>query len=54
MSKLISAPYRRGQDYRINMPVGCIRMHLVSIKMLVHFCVGIVTLVPLFGAMFPN
>jgi hypothetical protein len=33
------------------MPVGCIWMHLVSIKMLVHFCVGMVTLVTLLGVL---
>jgi hypothetical protein len=44
-SKLISAPYRRGRDSRTKMIVGCIKMHLVSIKMLVHLCVGMFTLV---------
>jgi hypothetical protein len=40
-----SAPYRRGRDNHTKMLVGCIGMHLVSINMLVHFCVGMVTLV---------
>jgi hypothetical protein len=34
----------RGQDNRTKMLVGCIKMHLVSIKMLVHLCVGMLTL----------
>jgi hypothetical protein len=38
MSKLISAPYRQGQDHQTKMRVGCI-------KMLVHLCVGMFTLV---------
>jgi hypothetical protein len=45
MYNLISAPYRRGQDNLTKMFVGCIKMHLVSIKMLVHLCVGMFTLV---------
>jgi hypothetical protein len=44
MSKLISAPYRRGQDTRTKMIVGCIQMQLVSIKMMVHLFVGMFTL----------
>jgi hypothetical protein len=34
MSYLSSAAYRRGQDNRTTMLVGCITMQLVSIKML--------------------
>jgi hypothetical protein len=45
MSKLISALYRRGWDTRTKMLVGCINMHLVSVKFLVHLCVEILTLV---------
>jgi hypothetical protein len=45
MSKLTSAPYRRGGDNHTKMLVGCIKMHFVSIKMLVHLCVGMFTLV---------
>jgi hypothetical protein len=45
MSKLISAPYRRGRDNRTKMLVGCIKIHLVSINMLVHLCVGMFKLV---------
>jgi hypothetical protein len=51
MSKLINAPYRGGQDNCTKMPVGCIGLHLVIIKMLVHLCVGMVTLVTLLGVM---
>jgi hypothetical protein len=45
MSKLISAPYRRGQYNLTKMLEGCIEMQLVSIKMLVYLCVGMFTLV---------
>jgi hypothetical protein len=45
MSKLISASYRQGRDNRTKMLVGCIKMQLVSIKMMVHLCVGMFTLV---------
>jgi hypothetical protein len=45
MSKLISALYRRGRDTHTKMLVGCIKMQLVSINMLVHLCVGMLTLV---------
>jgi hypothetical protein len=45
MSKLIRAPYRRCRDNHTKMLVGCIKMHLVSIKMLLHLCVGMFTLV---------
>jgi hypothetical protein len=45
MSKLISAPYRRGRDNHTKMLVGCIKMHLVSINMMVQLCVGMFTLV---------
>jgi hypothetical protein len=45
MSKLVSALYRRGCDTHTKILVGCIKMQLVSIKFLVHLCVGILTLV---------
>jgi hypothetical protein len=45
MSYLISAPYRRGRDNCTKMLVGGIEMQLVSIKVVVHFCVGMITLV---------
>jgi hypothetical protein len=45
MSKLISALYRQGCDIHTKMRVGFINMQLVSIKFLVHLCVGILTLV---------
>jgi hypothetical protein len=48
MSKLISALYRRGCDTHTKMILGCIQMQLVSIKFLVHLCVGILTLVTSF------
>jgi hypothetical protein len=51
MSKLSSAPYRRGRDNHTKMLVGCIKMHLVSIKMLLHLCVGVFTLVTSLFAM---
>jgi hypothetical protein len=45
MSKLINALYRQGCDTRTKMLVGCIKMQLVSIKFMVHLCVGMLTLV---------
>jgi hypothetical protein len=45
MSKLISLLHRRGRDTHTKMLVGCIKMQLVSIKMQVHLCVGMFTLV---------
>jgi hypothetical protein len=48
MPKLISAPYRRVRDTRTKMLVGFIKMQLVSIKIMVHLCVGIFTLVTSF------
>jgi hypothetical protein len=45
MSKLTSAPYRRGQENLTKMLVGCIKLYLVSINILVHLCVGMLTLV---------
>jgi hypothetical protein len=45
MSKLISAPYRQGRDNHTKMIVGCINMYVVSIKMMVHLCVEMFTLV---------
>jgi hypothetical protein len=41
----ISTPYRQGQDNLTTMLVGCIKMQLVNINMLVHLCVGLFTLV---------
>jgi hypothetical protein len=54
MSKLINAPYRRGRDNQTKMPVGCIKMNLGSIKMLIHFHIIIVTLVTLLVALRPK
>jgi hypothetical protein len=51
MSQLISASYRQGRHTRTKMHVGCIGMHLVSINMLVHFCVGMFTLVTILGVL---
>jgi hypothetical protein len=45
MSKLISDPYRQGRDNHTKMLVGCTKMQLVSIKMMVHLCVGMFILV---------
>jgi hypothetical protein len=47
MYKLIIALYRRGSDTRTKILVGCIKMQLVSIQIMVHLCVGILTLVTL-------
>jgi hypothetical protein len=41
----------KGQDTRTKMRVGCIKMQLVSIKMMVHLCVGIFTVVTSFFVM---
>jgi hypothetical protein len=54
MSKLIIGTYRRGRDNHTKMPVGRIGMHLVSIEMLVHFCVGMVTLAIRLGVLRPK
>jgi hypothetical protein len=35
----------QGQYTHTKMRVGCIKMQLVSIKMMVHLCVGMFTLV---------
>jgi hypothetical protein len=45
MPYLISVLYRGARYNCTNMLVGCIDIHLVSITILVHLCVGMVTLV---------
>jgi hypothetical protein len=54
MSELISVPYRRGRDNHTNMIVGCIKMQLASIKMLVHLYVGLFTFVTSLFVMIPK
>jgi hypothetical protein len=54
MYKLIGSPYKRGGYNHTNMHVGCIKMHLGSSKMLVHFRLGIVILVTLLGVLRPR
>jgi hypothetical protein len=54
MSRLISAYYRLDRYDRTNMPIGCSKLHLVSIKMLGHFHVGLATMVTLWGVPIPN
>jgi hypothetical protein len=44
MSKLSIVLYRRGRGTRTKILIWCIKIKLVSIKMLVHLCVGMFTL----------